>query len=580
MRTGAPSPGVRTSATAPDTPEMGEPRRMLSFRAASASIVGVAAVVASAAILHAARGTSFYFDEWWFITRRRDASFDDFMRPNVGHLIAVPVAVYKFFFETFGLGSYRPYLVVLVALHVATCVLLYVYLRRRAHVLYAVVATIVLLFLGYAWQDLAWAFQMTYLFSTVGGLGALLLLDRRDRRGDVGAMLAIAFAIASGGVGLVFAAGALVELAWTRASWRRLWVPVAPLLLFAVWYVAYGDSEGQLDNLTRAPQFITDAAGSAAGAIVGTTVGFGRVVAAVLAIVIIVGVVRAWPISARFAAAVAMLGGFWVLLSYSRASGVHSSGSESRYAYIGALLLLLAGGELLRTRPWPRRVPAWLAVAGGVVLLAALTHTVWANLDALENGAAALRTAATIDKARYSALVLAQPHAGRDVVLTFTGIRSGELLPAIEELDYTVFTRDELLARPEWQRVWADNTLLAVLGAKLRAYDPGRPIADVLRVSGIDGAELARDGGCATVTPTGGAGKLSLDGDAVALRIEALGDAPVDVTARSVADVFHDPPFGQVSPGATRMLVLRPSNIAPWTVRLSSSGPMRVCGLA
>jgi hypothetical protein len=102
----------------------------------------------------------------------------------------------------------------------------------------------------------------------------------------------------------------------------------------------------------------------------------------------------------------------------------------------------------------------------------------------------------------------------------------------------------------------------------------------VLRVAGIDGAQLARDGGCATVTPTGGTGELSLGGDAVALRIEALGDAPVDVTARSVADVFHDPPFGQVSPGATRMLVLRPSNIAPWTVRLSSPGPMRVCGLA
>jgi len=214
-----------------------------------------------------------------------------------------------------------------------------------------------------------------------------------------------------------------------------------------------------------------------------------------------------------------------------------------------------------------------------VVLVAVLTHTVWANLDALENGAAGLRTAATIDKARYSALVLAQQRAGRDVVLTFTGIRSGELIPAIEELDYTVFTRDELLARPEWQRVWADNTLLAVLGAKLRADDPGRPIADVLRVSGVDGAQLARDGGCATVTPTGGAGELSVGGDAVALRIEALGDAPVDVTARSVADVFHDP-FGRVSPGATRMLVLRPSNIAPWTVRLSSPGPMRVCALA
>jgi hypothetical protein len=127
--------------------------------------------------------------------------------------------------------------------------------------------------------------------------------------------------------------------------------------------------------------------------------------------------------------------------------------------------------------------------------------------------------------------------------------------------------------------VWADNTLLAVLGSKLRADDPGRPIADGLPVSGVDGAQLARDGGCATAIPTAEAAQLLLRGDAVALRIEALGDAPVEVTARSVADGFHDPPFGQVSPGATRMLVLRPSNVAPWTVRLSSPGPMRVCAL-
>ena len=129
---------------------------------------------------------------------------------------------------------------------------------------------------------------------------------------------------------------------------------MAPLLSYAVWYVVYGDSKGQLDNLTRAPQFITDATASAAGAIFGTTVGFGHVVAAALAIVIVVGVVRAWPISARFAGTVSMLGGFWVLLAYSRASGVDGSGNESRYVYIGTLFLLLVGGELSRTWPWPR----------------------------------------------------------------------------------------------------------------------------------------------------------------------------------------------------------------------------------
>jgi hypothetical protein len=555
------------------------PRPTSAARRAAAWIVGFAAAASSAVILHAARGTNFYVDEWWFITRRRDASFDDFMRPNVDHLVAIPVAIYKFLFVTFGLRSYWPYLVVLVGLHVITGLLLYLYLKRRAPIVYAVVATVVLLFLGYAWQDLVWAFSITYLFSTATGVATLLFLDRGDRAGDIGAAIALTASIASGGIGLVFAAGALVELAWTRASWRRLWVPLAPLALYGLWYVGWGDSKGQLANLSHAPTFITDAAGNAAGALFGASVGPGRVLAACVAIVIIVSVVRAWPISPRFANTLAMLGGFWLLLVYSRGSGVYGSPTESRYIYIGALLLLLVGAEVLGTWKVPRRFPTWVTVVGSVALLALLGHTIAGNLDALDKGAAGLRQAATIDKARYSALVLARRHADRNVVLTFTGIRAGELLPAIQELDYPVFTHAELLARPEWQRVWADNTLLAVLGNHVHDDDGSRPVADELRVATLTGGQLARAGGCGTVTPTAPTASVQFQGDEVALSIAALGDAPVDVTARSVADEFHAPPFARVMPGTTKVLDLRPSHIEPWTVQLSSAGPMRVCGL-
>jgi len=101
----------------------------------AAWIVGVAAVISAIVVLHASRGTSWFFDDWWFITRRRDASLDDFLRPWNGHLTAIPLAIDKVLFETVGLRTHTPYAVVLVALHVVTCVLLFVYLRRRAPVL-------------------------------------------------------------------------------------------------------------------------------------------------------------------------------------------------------------------------------------------------------------------------------------------------------------------------------------------------------------------------------------------------------------------------------------------------------------
>ena len=142
-------------------------------------IIGVAAVVAAATLLYVGRRSSFFWDEWWFIVRRRDGSLDDFFRPWNGHLIAIPVLIYKALFELVGLRHYLPYRVVLTAAHVGTCVLLFAYLRRRVTVVYALATTIVILFLGVAWEDLLWPFQITYIFSLAGGLGALYLLDRR-----------------------------------------------------------------------------------------------------------------------------------------------------------------------------------------------------------------------------------------------------------------------------------------------------------------------------------------------------------------------------------------------------------------
>ncbi|HEX5587443.1 MAG TPA: hypothetical protein VFZ17_09055, partial [Acidimicrobiia bacterium] len=310
-------------------------------------IVGTVAVVASALILRAARGTNFFFDEWWFITHRRDASFDDFVRPHNGHLVAIPVAIYNALFRTVGLRSYTPYLLLLVGLHVLTCVLLFVYLRRRAPVLYALLAAVMMLLLGNAWQDLLWAFQITYLLSAAAGVGALLLLDRRDRVGDVGAMLAITASVLSGGLGLVFAGGALVELLWTRRDRRRLWIVAVPIAMYLVWYATNGASDGAFENLTHFDPYTTTLAGHAARSLLGTSLLVGKLIALVFLIIVAVQVVRTWPIAGRFANCIAMLVAYWLLLTYDRGNDI--GGTESRYVYLSVLLMLLVGGEVLRT---------------------------------------------------------------------------------------------------------------------------------------------------------------------------------------------------------------------------------------
>ena len=140
--------------------------------------VGVAAVVAAVVLLHVGRGLTWFYDEWSWILQRRTGSLDDFLANHNGHLNLVPVIVYKTMWAVFGLTDYTAFRVLDVVVHITTCVLLFVYLRRRTPPWFAVAATIAILFLGYAYQDLLWPFQIQYIGAVAAGLAAFLLLDR------------------------------------------------------------------------------------------------------------------------------------------------------------------------------------------------------------------------------------------------------------------------------------------------------------------------------------------------------------------------------------------------------------------
>ena len=127
------------------------------------ALVGLASVAATIVLLHVGRGLTFFYDEWSWILGRRTGTLDDFLANHNGHLNLVPVIVYKAMWAVFGLTNYAAFRVLDIALHVTTCVLLFVYVRRRTPHWFAVASTIVVLFLGYAYQDLLWPFQIQYI---------------------------------------------------------------------------------------------------------------------------------------------------------------------------------------------------------------------------------------------------------------------------------------------------------------------------------------------------------------------------------------------------------------------------------
>ena len=100
--------------------------------------------------------------------------------------------------------------------------LLYVYAARRAGVGVALLAGGAILFLGPGWQNIIWRLQIGWLVSIAGGLGALLMLDRRDRAGDVAACGLILVCVAASGPGIAIAVGLIVEVDPRARAARRL----------------------------------------------------------------------------------------------------------------------------------------------------------------------------------------------------------------------------------------------------------------------------------------------------------------------------------------------------------------------
>jgi len=129
-----------------------------------------------------------------------------FLTPHNEHLVLFPVGVYKALFATVGLTEHWVYRLTVVGAHLVCVALVFVLARRRVGDGLALAASVLILFLGSAYENLLWPFQVGLVASVAAGLGTLLMLDRRDTRGDISACLLLTLSLASGSVGVPEAA--------------------------------------------------------------------------------------------------------------------------------------------------------------------------------------------------------------------------------------------------------------------------------------------------------------------------------------------------------------------------------------
>ena len=203
-----------------------------------------AASVAALIILWLGSGVGYSLDEIDTLIRTPGLDFDGTLEPHNGHFIFTTRVAYWAILELFG-TDYLAFRLLTVATVVLTAGLFLAYAGRRIGKLSALALALLLLFFGSHPSHVMNGNGFTVLFAIACGLAALLLLERNDRGGDIGACVLLCLGVATYTTGLPFVAGAAVAILLRDERWRRIWVVVVPVAIYFAWWL---QAEGQIGD--------------------------------------------------------------------------------------------------------------------------------------------------------------------------------------------------------------------------------------------------------------------------------------------------------------------------------------------
>lgn len=328
-------------------------------------------------LLYLARREWFHWDEFEFLARRQ-LNAVDLLRPLGEHIFAVPIFIYRVLYRLFGLHSYRPYVTVLIVIH-----LLIVHLLWRGMIRWKVAPWIAvglsasLIWFGAGYESILWAFTISHNLAILFPLCQLLLVDHdgpTNRRDVLGGVLGV-LGIASSGYAYALVTVPAAVAYIRRGAKAALLVAGPSFAALALWYSAVGGRSSVYERLwlkgvAGTPVFIwhtlTETLASSTG-LPGT--------GALLAVMLGVWAIAHYAKSEQMAPAVLALGGGVVLLlaitGLVRVGpfGPSIGADTPRYLYTcWALLLPLVGAALTASagRSTLRHLAILLVIAVGV----------------------------------------------------------------------------------------------------------------------------------------------------------------------------------------------------------------------
>jgi hypothetical protein len=454
-------------------------------------VLGFAMAAYAALALWLTRGTTLYVDEVRFFESSRGFEPDALLAPLNGHLLALPRAFYVAAFKLFG-PSYIPFRLAEVTGVALVAGLFFVFAKRRIGAPGALAPALVLLFFGTSWEITLSPLGISSVYSVAAGLGALVVLERSDRRGDLSACALLVIAVATVSYGLAFVAAAAISVLLRPDRWRRVWIFLIPVALYGAWWLARPSLETplsgpnasfRLSNVLLIPNFIAAFAAAVAAAVTGLNYDFsasrsfvpsnvdtswGPIVAALAGAALIIRL-RRGSVAPSLWIGIALFLALGTLLAVVASSA--RTPDQARYMYPGAVAALIVAVEAARGIQLSRRA---LIALFGVVAVSLTT-----NVAHYRQGGEFLRFYSASERAAFMAIELTRdrvdpafvPSSG---VAGLIRLEAGRYLAGVDRIGSPAFTPAQLQGQSETVREAADSVLAEALGVKVTALGAGR----------------------------------------------------------------------------------------------------------
>jgi len=537
-------------------------------------LLGAALLASGVMLLVLTRNLTFFQDTWDILMNRREFDADSLLRPHNEHIVLLPVAIELFFLNVFGMSSALPEYLLMIAMTLVAAVFFFVYARRRVGDWLALMGTALLLFVGPAWSDLLWPFELAFIGSALFGLAMLVALDREDTTGDVIACVCLVIATSFSSLGVSFMAAAAVHVFQHRRDrgWGRAWFVAVPVLLFGLWYLGWGhDAENHMSlrNALNSPRYVIEGMAISLESLVGlsqapiegppvTVLDWGEpLLLGAIALVVVQQIRRPgfspglWPVLAATAAN-------WFLTAFNYIPGREPS--TGRYMYAAAVFTLLLAVELLRGVRFGRKALTIM----GVVTLAAVAS----NIHFFKDGSDWLENQSVLTKADLAGIEIARKQVAPEFELapqiagtpSLIDVFAGKYFEATDEFGSPAYTPQELANAPEPGPRQADLVISQALPLKT-STSPG-----------ID----APGKGCALGGGPGGPEDTTLESGVAKILVEPGPQVTISL-ARFAEGNYPVPTAGAAGDTTVRLTIPKDRSSVPWRVRVEAEQPVYVC---